>query len=390
MKPEDSGSSFLERLGSFALAMNGQGQERTPTEIEKHFAKLLTVIIKAGESLIENQNEVISFLTACQKLSEMPEAEARAIIEKAFHEINEGEEVPAEQIDEIVKQLNFRQPETMLVPLTKTGSKIYDGKTDFTGGKAVNVGRRKKPALVKVETFVSTVTEDGLTLPKSLSRYDKQVQHGIFSLIESGQTVFSSKQVYEAFAGKSTTSPQAIGKVTRSINKMRTTLISIDWTEHARLNGLPVDPGKGDYVVTEENLLHLRRVRIRSNGQDIDGYQVITAPILYRYAKEIGQICTIDRKLFDVPINNTDPAMILRNEILQRIEQIKNPKNKMTNNIKYSTIYEIAEAGENRIQRQRTRAAVKKMLEAWKEKGYIKDFKDNMQGREYASITIIV
>lgn len=357
---------------------------------EGGMSKLLTIISKAGIKILEQQGECGSIIEAIERLSELPEDEAREIIEKAFAEIHNGEEIPEEQVEEIVKQLNFRQPETLLVPLTKAGNKLYDGKTEFSGGKLVNVGTRKKEALVKVETFVSTVTEDGLTLPKSLTRYDKQVQHGIFSLIESGQTVFSSKQVYEAFAGKSITRPQAIGKVTRSINKMRTTLISIDWTAHAQLNGLPVDPGRGDFVVSEENLLHLRRVRIRSNGQEIDGYQVIATPVLYRYAKEIGQICTVDRGLLNVPINNTDSAMILRNELLQRIEQLKNPRNKMSNNIKYSTIYDIAEVGEDPKQRQRTRTAVKKMLEAWKKKNYIKDFRDNMQGREYVSITIFV
>lgn len=349
--------------------------------------KLLTIISKAGIKAFDNQEECFSVLEAIERLSELPEDEARTIIEKAFSEIHNGREIPDEQTKEIIRQLNFRQPESLLVPLTKVGNKMYDGKTDFTGGKLVNTGTKKKEALVKVETFVSTITEDGLTLSKPLTRYDKQVQNGVFSLIESGQTVFSSKQVYEAFAGKSSTSAQAIGKVTQSLNKMRTTLISIDWTEHARLNGLPFDSNRGDFMVSETYLLPLDRIRMNSYGQEIDAFQVIAMPVLYRYAKAVGQVCTIERSLFSVPVSNTDSSVVIRNELLQRIEQIKNPRNKIGNTIRFSWIYDLVGVTDKTI-KDRRRKDVIKMLDEWVGKKHFHSYTIEKSKKEFHSIVI--
>lgn len=243
-----------------------------------------------------------------------------------------------------------------------------------------------------VEIFVSASAE-ALEIQKYLTPYDRQVQNGIFTLIENGYTAFTAKQVYEAFAGKTTTSPQIIGHVTRSINKQRTTLITIDWTDHAKMKGLPVDQSRGDYVATEENLLLLQRVRLRCNGQDLDGYSVIAPPILYRYSKQVGQLATIDRKLLDVPVNNTESNIILKNYLLERIDTMKKADKArgkvMTHNIAFETLYNLTgtNAG-NGTQTSRIRKAVSVMLDTWKKEGYIKGYTVNKRKQEIISVTI--
>jgi len=344
---------------------------------------------KLGEKIINNQEDILAFLTACQKLSEMPEEEARAIVEAA---LREDPEYDPEEAEGIIQQINFKKPESLLIATPKVIRKLYDGETDFTDGiQPVDISPRKQKGkyVVPVElVFVSTVTEEGLQIQKHLTPFDKQVQTGIFTLLENGYTAFTAKQVYEVFAGKTTTSPQAIGHVTRSINKQRTTLISIDWTAHAKMKGLPVDQQQGDYIATEENLLLLRRVKLRCNGQELDGYSVIEEPILYRYAKQVGQLSTLDRKLLDVPVNNTEVNIVLRNELLERIDTMKKRKGKISNNISFETLYKLAGIGENRKERERIRTAVEKMLNAWKKEGFISGYAMNQEKRKIVSVSV--
>ena len=356
--------------------------------IGQGFLQLIDIATKIGIKLKENQDEVIAFFAACKKLSEMPEEEARAIFEAA---LCEDPEVDPEKAEEIIQQINFKKPESLLIATPKVIKKLYDGETDFTDGiQPVDISPRKQKGkfIVPVElVFVSNVTEEGLQIQKHLTPFDKQVQTGIFTLLENGYTAFTAKQVYEVFAGKTTTSPQAIGHVTRSINKQRTTLISIDWTAHAKMKGLPVDQQRGDYIATEENLLLLRRVKLRCNGQELDGYSVIEEPILYRYAKQVGQLSTIDRKLLDVPVNNTEVNIILKNDLLERIDTMKKRKD-FSRNISFDTLYKLAGVGEDRKERERIRTAVEKMLNAWKKDGFISGYAMNQEKRKIVSVSV--
>lgn len=357
--------------------------------IGQSFLHLMDIATKIKIEGKENQEEVLAFFAAYKKLSEMPEEEARAIFEKA---LREDPEIDPEEAEGIIQQINFRKAESLLIATPKVIRKIYDGETDFTDGiQPVDISPKKQKGkfIVPVElVFVSPGTEEGLQIQKHLTPFDKQVQTGIFTLLENGYTAFSAKQVYEVFAGKTTTSPQAIGHVTRSINKQRTTLISIDWTAHAKMNGLPVDQQQGDYIATEENLLLLRRVKLRCNGQELDGYSVIEEPILYRYAKQVGQLSTIDRKLLDVPVNNTEVNIILKNELLERIDIMKKRKSKISNNIAFETLYKLAGVGEDRIERGRIRTAVEKMLQTWKKEGFISGYATNKEKNKIVSVSI--
>ena len=357
--------------------------------IGQGFLQLMDIATKIGIKLKDNQEEIMAFFAACKKLSEMPEEEARAIFEAA---LREDPEFDPEEAEGIIQQINFKKPESLLIATPKVIRKLYDGETDFTDGvQPVDISPRKQKGkfVVPVElVFVSTVNEEGLQIQKHLTPFDKQVQTGIFTLLENGYTAFTAKQVYEVFAGKTTTSPQAIGHVTRSINKQRTTLISIDWTAHAKMKGLPVDQQQGDYIATEENLLLLRRGKLRCNGQELDGYSVIEEPILYRYAKQVGQLSTIDRKLLDVPVNNTEVNIILKNELLERIDTMKKRKGKISNNIAFDTLYKLAGVGEDRKERERIRTAVEKMLKAWKKEGFISGYAMNQEKRKIVSVSV--
>lgn len=357
-------------------------------QIGRGFIQIITIIGKLGEQFYYNKDKILSFFAACDRLASMPEAEAVALIEEALKE--EGRNMTPGEVTDIIQQINFKKPESLLIPTTKVIQKLYDGMTDFTNGiQPVDVGGKKAKGryLVPVEIFVSASAE-ALEIQKYLTPYDKQVQNGIFTLIENGYTFFTAKQVYEAFAGKSTTSPQIIGHVTRSINKQRTTLISIDWTAHAKMNGFPVDESRGDYIVTEQNLLLLDRAKCSYKGQILDGYTVIAPPILYRYAKQVGQLATIDRKLLDVPVNNTESNIILKNYLLERIDTMKK-RGQNTRHIAFATLYSLTGTNSrNGTQTSRLRKAVFVMLDTWQKQRFIRKYTVKKRKQEIISVII--
>lgn len=322
--------------------------------------------------------------TATKQLQDMPEEEALEIVSKYWGASEEGHAQPGTA--EIVSQNNLKKPESLLIPTAKVIKYLYDGKTDFTGGlQPVSVGRKKGLTNVLVETFVTAGIDESMQLSARLTRYDKQVQNGIFTLIENGYTAFTPKQVYTAFSGKGDATPQAIAQVTRSINKQRTTLITIDWTAHAKMNGLPIDESRGDYATQEENLLYLTRCRIKLNGAELDGYKVIRVPPLLRYVKAVGQLSTIDKKLLDVPVNNTEGNIVLKNELIEQIEAIK--KGKLQKVITFERLYEYKQAG-TKQEKSRVRKDVEAMLKEWKKQGFIRSYAMNKKGREFHSISI--
>ena len=62
--------------------------------------------------------------------------------------------------------------------------------------------------------------------------------------------------------------------------KMQTTLLNIDWTEHAKMRGL--DLKNGDFIKTEEPIIPARGVQIKSGGQIVTGYKAYAEPALYQ------------------------------------------------------------------------------------------------------------
>ena len=256
--------------------------------------------------------------------------------------------VASESMKDIIEQ-HYIKPSSLIMSTTKVTNLLFNGKVDLSEPLDVSVGGKGK--LVNTKVFVSVPSEDNMKMSKNLTPYDREVLNGICSILKSGQTVFTQRQVYEAFAGKSTTSPQSLAAVTRSINKLRTTLISIDWTEHAKMKGLSLE--KGDYVQFDENMLNVQSVTISSGGQATTGYRLLTIPILYRYSEAVGQLCTVDKKFLDVNISNTEESIVLKNWLIRRIDSARKKRSVQGNTILLSTMFEECQITGNKVQMQR-------------------------------------
>ena len=269
---------------------------------------------------------------------------------------------------------------------TKVTKCFFDGKTDFSEERQVRVGKTgKKDVIINVQAYVAI---EGKIIPATFTAYDREVLNGICSIYASGQDIMTTQTIYEAFTGRRNPSSQSKAHVTRSINKMRSTLFSIDWTNHAKMSGLPLE--ENDYIKSNDNLLLMQNIEANINGTDTNAFLLLQAPILYKYAKSVGQIVTIDKSLLQMDnLNNTDDSIVLKNYILTRIAIMKNPKNKVKNHtILFDTMFEYCQITGNKNEMRRKRELVTKILDELKKKQYITGYTMEKNGNKYKSIVV--
>lgn len=226
---------------------------------------------------------------------------------------------------------------------------------------------------------------------KGLTKFDKSVINAVFSIIEAGNTTFTSKQVAIQTTQNKVPNKNTVGAYTKSIDKMRTIIHNVDVTEHYKLNNGDTD-GLNKLEV-EGYLLPVEAIAITmNNGTKVKGYGLIKRPVLLAYAKETKQIHTVSNEVLNVPVNKTENVIIMRDYLIQQIGIIYNAHSKLSNNILISTVLDYA--GFDLMDMDRRRKAeqinhIKAMIEYWNKIKYIEyGYKFNYKGRTLESITI--
>lgn len=226
---------------------------------------------------------------------------------------------------------------------------------------------------------------------KGLTKFDKSVINAVFSIIEAGNTTFTSKQVAIQTTQNKVPNKNTVGAYTKSIDKMRTIIHNVDVTEHYKLNNGDAD-GLNKLEV-EGYLLPVEAITITmNNGTKVKGYGLIKRPVLLAYAKETKQIHTVSNEVLNVPVNKTENVIIMRDYLIQQIGIIYNAHSKLSNNILISTVLDYA--GFDLMDMDRRRKAeqinhIKAMIEYWNKIKYIEyGYKFNYKGRTLESITI--
>jgi len=284
--------------------------------------------------------------------------------------------IPTQDEKENIQLENVKKPPYLLMPNTKLSNYLFDKSKNLTALTALVVsGAKEDKVTVKTQVFLSLEEDFGIDLPKNITAYDRAVHDGVCSIIASGTMVATNRQIYEAMTGKTTTSPQALGHVTRSLNKLQRTKIFIDYTQQAKAKGF-----KGDKMIFKGNLLDFQEVEVTFNkNETTSGYKFLSVPILYKYATEVEQIISVDKELLSGDnITNTDDSIVLRHYLLRRIEAMKNKNNRMTSRkILFDTMFEYCGIkSESREQLRRKRDTVFSMLQGWEKLGYIKGYKE--------------
>lgn len=259
---------------------------------------------------------------------------------------------------------------------------------------SVHVGRKGNQPLT---TTVTLDMPDHMKIEGGhvLSVYDKSIINGVTSLMESGNTVFSIPMLYHAMTGKQnpTVDEQLYEELSSKLEKMRRMMLSIDITEESVLNRN--DGTNGEQTTIEDMkvegyLLPLNRVSGIVNGKRAELYQIIQHPPLYSYSKMKRQLASVRISLLDAPVNNNSTTIPLKTYLLQRIEMMKNKRNKITSEtILYDSIYrELGAQDANKTKKMRIRSYTGAILGHFVERGYINGYSEFKRGRSVAGINI--
>lgn len=305
-----------------------------------------------------------------------------------------------------------------IIPHSKLNNKITVFDMDIlknvtTDGQAsivpysVNVNSEMDPVYAIISLRYSGT--DPATISRNrMDGYDMQIMNAISSLYQysmnerPGEPVILTPQAIWACmnGGKGRARESQLARLSRSIDKWRFTYCSLDISNEITKKHIRNVPD-GSRLVSgryEGNLLHADKISFKTEKNNvIEGYRVLSEPIIFEYNRLHGQIYTVPIELLDTSdkVNNTEDVIAFRGYLLQRIEAMR--RGDLTNEvIRLETIYQEAgiETPELRIrgkqytdpkrelrkQAKKDRDKIAGILESFKGKGYILGFEEVIKG----------
>ena len=241
-------------------------------------------------------------------------------------------------------------PQKHLIPNNKLANSLTQDIID-AGIIEIDVsGKREKELITRC---ILNYEGDNVKLSsrQPFTEYDRNVADAVTSLYEYGDSshVITAAQVFRAMVHATATetpSPQQIGAVTRSLDKMRFVRVQIDCSEELKrrkinLNGAQITNGKIDTY-----LLSLKKLEVLAGGQKVIAYKIIDTPILYDYSRLTGQVLTVPATLLDIrdkngiKVANTERRIAIKGYLMRRISIMKGKtSNKQSHHIIYDTIF---------------------------------------------------
>lgn len=350
---------------------------------------------------------ILAELEEDKELSTMPLDEAfdsgkfDALIERAASRIGTAEaSKEAREVREALPRLTSIVPRKHVSPVNKLANSIRE--IIDTGELDLTVMDKGKPTEVNTRCMVS-YEGDNVTLSgrQSFTEYDRSVADAVTSLYLYGDSshIVTPASVYRAMVHATegeTPSPQQIGAVTKSLDKLRFIRVRVNLEDEFRRRDISLN---GEQIVDGEidtYLLALTKLKVNAGGKSVSAYQIMSTPILYEYAHLIGQVNTVDAKLLDIrdetgaKVANTEQRIEIKGYLLRRIEAMKGKSgNRRSRNITYADLYKnLAEEEPSRKKQQQIREYVEKCLDSWKRDGYIHGYEDLMRGRSKYGVSI--
>ena len=204
-----------------------------------------------------------------------------------------------------------------------------------------NGDRRRHLQPLTAYTMVEYVDGNGVMIAGNFTEYDRQVSDAILSLYLHGHKshFMTADMIYRAMTTTPDVnpSPQSIGAVTKSIEKLRRIRVTIDATEELRARGFTDINGNPITYQRDNYLLVATGHTFKSGGKIVKGYSIDSEPILYNYAKLTGQVLTVNANLLNIcdvtptgqigaPIKNSEQRIPVKGYLLRRVEVMRHDK----------------------------------------------------------------
>lgn len=314
------------------------------------------------------------------ELNGQPSTELAArVLEQARRRREEHEQAEkiTNEVEAIAKdlpQITFSATDRLNYPLDKPNSILWNAISDSPNGQislAVNTGKRgrQKDSIVLVGINFDN-PENGVTITKQLTQYDKRVYVAAAALYNAGNKIVSATQIYYMMGYHTAPNDEDKRKIHESLTKMGSARVYID-------NKNEVGYEKFTY---DASLLPFERKSAYINGKLTESaIHLFREPPLISFARSRNQITTLPVILLDSPQSKTESNLRLEDYLLERISHMKSPKSKAPRKMLYETIF--AQCAINKPkERQRAPEKIRKYLNYYKKCGWIKNYTEEEDG----------
>lgn len=308
---------------------------------------------------------------------------------------------------------------------------VFEDKNDagIIRGYSVNQGNKKQPVNV---AFVLTYKGDDIKLSKPSNAYDYAFENALCSISETVRQqnngiftpfIVTDAEIYRVMTGtqndKRTPTPEQKKRVAATMQKTRFTDVIGDISEEIKKYNLFIDDERiiggqiKDYRINATPITF-----ISEKGRVIDAYRINTEPIMLSYNRlkggEHGHLLYIPLDYLDTEDNDGNTIEIRNYLLTQILYMLHEPKR--NKKILFETMYQSGvEAPEVRINQENTRTEkskdaikskqtyqanirkarakdrerVKRILDNWIKKGFIKGYKEIKEKTAFVGVEII-
>lgn len=257
-------------------------------------------------------------------------------------------------------------------PLDKVNTKIWDlmpnGETIPLKSETDTDSAAGKQATTYLTLNLEEIEGAELMTSRPLTAYDKRVFISVANLVEQGQDVLTTTQIYKAMGNNSRPSAADREKILKSLEFLSTIKIQIDNSEEAKLYS-KYERIKGSFYLLATEY----KAGYTANGHILeDAIHVIRRPELFDFSKKRKQITTIPTAVLATPISKTESNLQLEDYLLRRIGQMKRPGGPKPT-IKLETIYENCNIT-SRLQKSRLPEKITRILDHCKKNKWIEGY----------------
>lgn len=258
-----------------------------------------------------------------------------------------------------------------------------DDYTETKGGqlvfsKALQViteSKKRKPV-----TTMCGVIYDGATFDRPLDQYDRAVFNAVVAEIKAGNKSFSLKMLYKTLTGKTATRDRNLDDLKASLDKLRTTLVNIDYTNEIGNSIKETDAftakKNGKYYIRDTVLSIVEAVE-NLNGTETNGYIVKSTPPLLQYAEAKKQLASEPIEIMNLPVNSSRDNIALGVYLYNRIKAMTYQP-KLSRDILLTSIIDIIQENKKaRVRKDRVVDASRRIFEYWQKVGFIETFTEH-------------
>ena len=201
-------------------------------------------------------------------------------------------------------------------------------------------------------------------LSQALSPFAKKVYLAVNWLWEQGFRVITVYQIYKVLGNKGNPRPEETRKIWDTLNDLRQTVAVVtnekEVAQHKHAKKIRIK---------DAQLLYFERTS--DNSLTEFSLYIPAQPFLIKEAKNRGQVRSIDLRLLNPPIKESNRVSELNFYLIDAVLNSQNPI--MSDKLKWSTMYKDLKI-EDRGNKFRTRKDVKTLLAYYKFVGFVADF----------------